>query len=255
MKFDKENCLGGRINGKEVVGIRYGGYTIFPKDEYNIIYSGGGLYTNPSLPDMPGYIETNSIDSDGITTRNIRFNAAPMDLIRFTYDTKSISKLKGCFSRYCIGDGSTLSPSQLEFVDLSETDTSCVTNMLDMFVHCANLTTLDLSSFDTSNVTNMNFMFHGCTKLEELNLSNWNMSSCVYADGMFEECTSLHTLRLDNCDYTTVKNIACKVPDRTGQEIRGKIYVNREACKRYGEIVSCQDGWDFIDCETNEVIN
>lgn len=40
-------------------------------------------------------------------------------------------------------------------LDLSNFDTSNVTNMNNMFICCKYLTSLDLSNFDTSNVINM----------------------------------------------------------------------------------------------------
>ena len=55
MKFDKNNCLGGRINNREVVGIRYKGCTIFPMfepeelyNEYEMSYYNSG-YTSFTL--------------------------------------------------------------------------------------------------------------------------------------------------------------------------------------------------------------
>ena len=44
-------------------------------------------------------------------------------------------------------------------MDLSNFDTSKVTNMSFMFFNMSNLTTLNLSNFDTSKVTNMHYMF------------------------------------------------------------------------------------------------
>ena len=39
-----------------------------------------------------------------------------------------------------------------------------------MFANCLLLTSLDLSNFDTSQVTNMNAMFYNCISLEYINL-------------------------------------------------------------------------------------
>ena len=49
-------------------------------------------------------------------------------------------------------------------LDLSNFDTSKVTNMRSMFFGMSNLTTLNLSNFDTSKVTNMGSMFSGDRK-------------------------------------------------------------------------------------------
>ena len=41
-----------------------------------------------------------------------------------------------------------------------------------MFYNCASLTSLDVSNFNTSNVTNMSYMFQSCSKLTTLDLSS-----------------------------------------------------------------------------------
>jgi surface protein len=52
--------------------------------------------------------------------------------------------------------------NNLTTLDLSNFDTSNVTDMSEMFANGTSLTTLDLSSFATSNVTNTRSMFTGC---------------------------------------------------------------------------------------------
>ena len=42
--------------------------------------------------------------------------------------------------------------------------------MNGMFYGCSNLTSLDLSNFDTSNVTNMTYMFRGCVNLKTITM-------------------------------------------------------------------------------------
>jgi surface protein len=39
-----------------------------------------------------------------------------------------------------------------------------------MFSNCYKLTSLDLSNFDTSNVTDISYMFNGCNELTSINL-------------------------------------------------------------------------------------
>lgn len=96
--------------------------------------------------------------------------------------------------------------SGLTSLDLSNFDTSNVTNMGSMFGGCKSLTSLDLSSFDTSNVTNMNCMFSMFgyyasnsmkkSNLETLNLSNWNTSNVTNMSLMFHNCSKLYDLDL-----------------------------------------------------------
>ena len=66
--------------------------------------------------------------------------------------------------------------SNVTEIDLSNFDTSKVTNMGYMFAYCSQLTSLDLSNFITSNVTNMGCMFDGCSQLSFLDLSNFETS-------------------------------------------------------------------------------
>ena len=82
----------------------------------------------------------------------------------------------------------------LTSLNLSNFDTSKVTDMNDMFYSCAGLTSLDLSSFDTSNVTNMRSMFSYCDRLTNLDLSNFDTSKVTNMNNMFSYCRKLETL-------------------------------------------------------------
>ena len=92
-------------------------------------------------------------------------------------------------------------------MDLSNLDTSLVTNMDSMFGGCRLLTSLDLSNWDTSKVTNMYFMFYECNALTSLNLSNWNTSNVTNMSKMFSGCTSLTNLDLSSFDTRNVTNM------------------------------------------------
>ena len=70
-------------------------------------------------------------------------------------------------------------------LDLSNFDTSQVTNMKLMFEYMFNITTLNLSNFDTSKVTDMNQMFSSMSSLTTLNLSNFDTSQVWNMEDMF----------------------------------------------------------------------
>ena len=70
-------------------------------------------------------------------------------------------------------------------LNLSNFDTSKVTNMDSMFRGMSNLTTLDLSNFDTSNVTSMYAMFSNMFNLTTLDLSNFDTSKVTSMYTMF----------------------------------------------------------------------
>ena len=61
-------------------------------------------------------------------------------------------------------------------LDLSDWDTSNVTNMYGMFSNCYALTNLDVSGFNTSNVTNISSMFEHTGKVNMIDMSKWDLS-------------------------------------------------------------------------------
>lgn len=83
---------------------------------------------------------------------------------------------------------------EIETLNLSNFDTSQVTDMGSMFYECRALTTLDVSNFDTSQVTNMTGMFHGCRKFKSLDVSNFDTSNVTSMIDMFSSCSSLTTV-------------------------------------------------------------
>ena len=111
----------------------------------------------------------------------------------------------------------------LTSLDLSNFDTSAVTDMVEMFGYCRGLTSLDLSNFDTSAITSMSSMFNNCSSLTSLDLSNFNTSAVTNMNHMFSNCRSLTSLDLSSFDIskvtskdnmfsgcTALRNIKCK---------------------------------------------
>ena len=92
-------------------------------------------------------------------------------------------------------------------LDLSNFNTSKVTNMRSMFFGMSNLTTLNLSNFDTSNVTNMEAMFNRMPKLTSLDLSNFDTSKVTDMSAMFFNTSNLTTLNLSNFDTSKVTDM------------------------------------------------
>jgi surface protein len=90
--------------------------------------------------------------------------------------------------------------------NVSNWDTSSLTNIYNMFYNCYGLTSLDLSGWDTSEVTDMTEMFYNCYNLITLDLSDWDMGkvTSTYSYNMFYGCTSLTNLQAP-------KNIKCNI--------------------------------------------
>ena len=116
-------------------------------------------------------------------------------------------------------------------LDLSNFDTSQVTDMNTMFSGMSNLTTLDLSNFDTSKVTDMSSMFDSVRNLTTLDLSNFDTSKVTYMYGMFNDMSNLTTLDLSNFNTSNVRNMSTMfyLPDQDKlMDKLEKIYVNND---------------------------
>ena len=93
-------------------------------------------------------------------------------------------------------------------LDLSNFDTSQVTDMSSMFSSCFSLISLDLSNFDTSLVTDKKYMFSSCSTLTSLDLTNFNTSLVTDMKFMFGDCSSLTSLDLSNIDTSLFANMS-----------------------------------------------
>ena len=122
-------------------------------------------------------------------------NLTSLDLSNF--DTSKVTDMKSMF--YCMRILTTL--------DLSNFNTSKVTNMSSMFYDMYSLTALDLSSFDTSQVTDMSDMFYNMRNLTTINLSNFNTSRVTNMGHMFSYMTGITTLDLSNFDTSKVTDM------------------------------------------------
>ena len=120
-----------------------------------------------------------------------------LDLDLSNFDTSKVTNMSYMF----------FSMSNLTSLNLSNFDTSKVTNMVDMFASIRNLTTLDLSNFDTSRVTNMSAMFSGMSSLTSLNLSSFDTSMVTNMLSMFSGMSSLTSLNISNIDTSQVTDM------------------------------------------------
>lgn len=124
-------------------------------------------------------------------------NLKELDLSNF--NTSSMTNMgymfKGCSSLESITFGENFSTAKVNGL------------MSGMFSGCSSLKELDLSSFDTSNVVDMSDMFSGCTKLKTLNLSNFKTDNEYIYDDMFAGSNSEINIIADNATfYVTQEN-------------------------------------------------
>lgn len=76
-----------------------------------------------------------------------------------------------------------------------------------IFTGCNSLTSIDVSNWDTSNVTDMSVMFQNCKNLQTIvGLENLDMSKVTNFTGMFNECASLTEINLPTTNFNG-KNI------------------------------------------------
>ena len=136
------------------------------------------------------------------------------DIVTLTANNQNIKpsfidrKSDGVLEMMMSGGGSSVGfYSVIEKLDLSNFNTSDVTDMCFMFGGCSSLTSIDLSSFNTSQVTNMDEMFGGCSSLASIDLSSFNTSKVTNMDGMFGGCSSLTSIDLSSFNTSKVTNM------------------------------------------------
>ena len=117
------------------------------------------------------------------------------------WNTTNVTNMSGMFS-YC--------KSLKSLPDISKWDTTNVKDMSHMFSYCKSLKSLpDISKWDATNVEYMNSMFNGCKSLKSLpDISKWNTANVKNMNSMFYECSSLKSLPdISKWDTTNVTNM------------------------------------------------
>ena len=169
-------------------------------------------YVNVSADDSPTLIyasfsETDSLLMVSTPAKNIEVvNAANM----FWYLTELRTINLGNFNinKRTTNTASMFSGcSQLTSLDVSNWDTSNITDMSGIFMECSKLTSLDVSNWDTSNVTSMNAVFASCSGLISLDVSNWDTSKVTVLSYIFSGCSGLTELDVSGWDTSKVTNM------------------------------------------------
>lgn len=224
MRLDNSICLGGRLNNKDITGIKINGYIIYPIEEevdeygdYIVVYASEGE-SNTYVFDgynRKDYTIEEFTDENGLIVTMIKpndINISP-DYITFANNetVKKIMKMSGNYLYNGINpnDSSCFAHCKsLEYVDVSKLNFSNATNLDFMFFHCDSLTTIvGLNKINTNNVTTMECAFTSCFKLESIDLSNFNTSSVTKMESMFSHCESLKKLDLSSFNTLSVKTM------------------------------------------------
>ena len=115
----------------------------------------------------------------------------------------------------------------LSSLDVSGFNTGKVTDMSGMFYDCISLKLLDVTNFNTANVKSMSNMFYNCQNLASLNVTNFNTANVTNMQGMFYSCPALTTI------YASDKFVTGQVTDGSNM------------------FSNCINLKGFIDCKNN----
>ena len=132
----------------------------------------------------------------------------------FSKGKKSLRKLFSGSLNYYRNDGTNM----IKSLDMTNWDTSDVTDMSRMFYGCAYLTSIDVSKWNTSNVTNMSGIFTGCSSLTSIDVSNWDTSNVTDMTYMFgsildnyggpDHFLVFNNINLNNINTSNVTNMS-----------------------------------------------
>ena len=103
--------------------------------------------------------------------------------------------------------------SNLMNLDVTKFDTRKVTNMGGMFTYLSNVTNLDVTHFNTSKVTDMSSMFSGMSKLTNLDVTKFDTSSVKSMIGMFRGLSNLTTLDVTHFNTSNVTDMSSMFMD------------------------------------------
>ena len=174
-------------------------YTYNTNGPIKFSYYIGNTYTDVVLQGSPKPLQRNDFDGfyfkDVITYIGTSYTKLyKLDLSDL--DTSNVTNMFSTFAR-C---------SSLSYLNISGWDTSNVTSMSNMFLICEKLPSLDVSHFNTGNVKYMDHMFYNLN-IDSLDVSNFNTSKVTNMESMFQRCESLVSLDLSNFDTSKVTNM------------------------------------------------
>lgn len=159
-------------------------------------------------------IADNNIVPDGAQYKDISSKGDGSVMLWYTDDNGDnlydfyIGSENGIVETNTSGQGMFAYLTNVESLDLSNLDTSNITNMSSMFQGSSSLKEINLSNFNTSNVTSMKSMFQGCTSLESIDVSGFDTSNVTGLEMMFSGCKALTELNVSDWDTSKVKSIS-----------------------------------------------
>ena len=190
------------VNGREITGVSEGTVIISARNKETQAILGTATLTVSETDSNPNLIKFKTTGGESNTTTLIVVNGKGLTRNTMTYDNISnvysydpgtqITSIKFIYS--------SSYPYTNEIIKF-DFNAANITDMEKMF-ECYQGTTLDLSDWDTSNVTNMDCIFTGCKSLQtiigELDLSNIKTGGNDHFSTAFLSCYNLESLYLKN---------------------------------------------------------
>ena len=157
----------------------------FSRDANTTIYSSsfsiGSTITVKVYGDVKTFFGHSSPNTTSYLNNRIAWSNTALKSVKIV-GMSSITNCQNAFSN----------ATNLESVDLTEFDSSNVTDMSYMFYNCSSIKTMNLTgSFDVSKVTNFSGTFYNCSSLTDLNITTWQTNSATTFNSMFRNCSSL----------------------------------------------------------------
>ncbi|KRM16094.1 hypothetical protein FD31_GL000769 [Companilactobacillus nantensis DSM 16982] len=117
-------------------------------------------------------LDLTNFSTSKVTTMNGMFESTmKLQKIIGNFDTSNVNNMNALFNQSSISD--------LSGLNISDWNTSKVTNMGSMFRSTTGIKTLDLSRWNTSNVTTYYLMFNNARALESIDISNFDMTNAT----------------------------------------------------------------------------
>ena len=189
-----------KINGIGIHNITSSAYTFCPD---NVIYNSVDIKEDCNRVNLPD-------DGNEIKTLTLKWNNANYFLARLfenitnilevdlsNYDTTGVTDMKQMYYN-C---------QSLTSINLQNIITSSTKDMRLMFGNCYILKSLDVSRFDTSQVTDMHFIFSYCKKIISLDVSKFNTENVEHFEGMFAGMESLKSINVQNFNTSSGINM------------------------------------------------
>ena len=200
--LEKQNIIYLKIKGKNTQKILYSELKIENYPDF--------IYINNKLSNFTKNTEIYVESEEEINQIKIIWNKKLVNLKNFfnkvncaleidlsEFDTSLVTNMQAMF-RECFN---------LKSINFGNINTSLVRDMSYMFHSCESLTSLNITNFDTSKVTTMDKMFCKMKELKELDLSKWNASNLITVEDLFWNCFSLTYLNFNLLNSSKLKNM------------------------------------------------